>query len=169
MAKLVEAYGNDILGFPLINLDLIQYFDPMKDAKGNRAYICRGSDGERVGIVAARFVDTDDSIIIPDTTKTILVSFYLNEDGSRVEVIRFPVIAWKLSSDNGSEPIICESLPEEWCLELPRFRDGDSSTWVFPEDCTCSTWEEAMNYAYNMLKAREERIKAKREKDKSNG
>ena len=105
-------------------------------------------------------------VVVPDTAGTVIVVFIdAATEGEPAEFMRFPVLAWLITvAGKGTyayvDPIICELLPETWCIE--QRVGGDPMTWVFPEDRSFTSFDEARRYAADEIRighARAERIK----------
>jgi hypothetical protein len=100
-------------------------------------------------------------VVIPETSGTVLVGFW-DGSGDPVEVshVRYPVIGWIVTCrEHGGvddvEPIVCESLPDVWCLELRPA--GGPPVWIFVEDATVDTFEEALAIARERFMTRRQK------------
>ena len=141
MATFVEGLGNQQRGYPKINLDLVARVE----RRGSEGYgwDCFTADGDRLGAVG--FVSEHPATVIADTTGTILIGFW--PDCS----FRYPVLAWAIA-DGTAEPVICESLPDHYCLELREA--GQAVQWVFVEDRCFAVMDEAMAYGATLVQPR---------------
>lgn len=125
----VDGRGRPKEGYPKINLDHVAKLIPVRgDHGGLFAFDCHDIHGEDMGRISDIHVPDMPSTIIPDHTGTILIAGWQDKDGS-VSLTRYPVLAWRVDPTGFSgEPVICESLPEHWCLQL------STGVFVFPED-----------------------------------
>ena len=102
-------------------------------------------------------------VVIPNTSNTVLVQFFLfkDDDGSEVpEHSYHPIIAWHIkATEDGdtsfAEPIIADAMCTDpiYCLEE---HVGDHTrTWRFVHDCSFGSFEEARAYATEQFRERE--------------
>ena len=87
-------------------------------------------------------------MIIPNTTGAKLLSYCLEtDDPLELSPLWLPIIAWRIiespysgeSPNLIAEPITVEILPEHWCIANPSLNN-----FVFPENSSCETLEDAM-------------------------
>jgi hypothetical protein len=133
----VNGYGRKGEGYPKINLDLVAELRPNLESGKLDGFDCYDVHGECVGSVDAGDIPDFYSTIIPDSTGSFVLEWVDHGDGTD-SIARYPVVAWRIDhAGYSAEPIIHESLPDVWCLEL---RTG---LYVFPEDCFMETLEHA--------------------------
>lgn len=145
MTHFVSAYGNSTLGFPMINLDLVQLLKPgQKDGK-LQTFECYGADQEFIGIISSYDVPRTKCHFIPNTTQVRFLGMWLKEDGS-VGMEEMPIVGWKILDDI-SEPILPGASHEGY--KLWALTDG-SACWI-PEEYSCDTQAELLGYARESL------------------
>src|SRR5262245_55887462 len=101
---IVDGYGNKTVGYPKINLDHVVEFRPFKNDFGMIAYKCYATNGAEIGAVAGYQLKTEPSGVVADSTGTILIGFWLDNDGV-LTLCRYPVIAWSVLGTL-AEPVI---------------------------------------------------------------
>jgi hypothetical protein len=99
--------------------------------------------------------------IVVNTRDTTLIAFYDVSGEERLIVERLPVIAWRLSTytdeDDADDdyvyctPITYESYGSVWCL-FDVDPETSEESYVFVDDCTCVTHEDAYRHAQELLK-----------------
>jgi hypothetical protein len=100
-------------------------------------------------------------VIIPDTTGSMLIAFYEDDEG----IEGFPILAWRIEPPDvdrqGFMPvpiILADDLPADvWCVQTPR--RGGEHIWVFNVTggfpSTFDTWEEAERYGRQVWASRQ--------------
>lgn len=105
-------------------------------------------------------------VVVPEAAGTVLVSFWRDGD-EPAGVTRYPVLAWivtvQAQGDRAyTDPVICEALPDDpWCLEQ---RAGGEVSWIFPEDRSFASFDEARAYATETIAREHQRRQTARPK-----
>jgi hypothetical protein len=156
MAHLVEAYGNSARGFPRINLDHVASLEPVKDGNGKvEAYDAVDANGDRIGKISRHEIH-DPPATIPDHTGSMLLVAEYNEETDSPEFRRYPIVAWHVCAGEPIEPVICESLPDVWSIEL---RDkGQAYAWVAPYECYFTDYQRFCDSLLPDLRAEHEQL-----------
>jgi hypothetical protein len=126
-----------------INLDLVAELRSVRN-NGKEFYECVMANEECLGRI--RLSDLPDEFtIVPDTTNTRVVVFYIDTGGT-IGCFRYPVVAWKIINGEYAKPLICASPEGVYCLEL------SSGLFVCADgDDTYESFEEARQYAATQL------------------
>jgi hypothetical protein len=146
MPRFVQAHGNKHLGYPLLNLDHVARVREKKEEGKIPAYECFDREGHSLGTISQYEVDLADapSGIVAETSGTVLIAVW--DDFEE----RFPILAWSIASGTAT-PVICESLPEHYVLEMRL--TGEAPRWVIPEHSSFDDMAKAI------ASARDDRIK----------
>lgn len=147
MSHFVQGFGNKTIGFPLINLDLVQELRPDKDPNGKTvSYRCYNVNDELVGRISTYNVP-EKTHVIPNTQPAIrFLSIWLEDDGSLCKT-EYPIIGWVLDGTYFHEPLITESLDDFpfWCLT-------DENAWWVPNECHFTNEKYFNEYVARTLK-----------------
>lgn len=143
MATFVDAFGNQCLGYPKINLDRVSVMRQVKENGKVVAYDCENARGVTIGRVASYHVPSEDAppaTIVPETRGTFVIRYWGFE--GKLFTQRFPVIAWKVCG-SFVDAITCEmdSFSSE-VLELQE--NGKPYLWIRPGDDSFDSLESVM-------------------------
>jgi len=142
MATFEHGFGNRALGYPYINLDHVAELRP-RDGFG---FDCLDIKGNRIGSVASV---PESRAVVPNIHVDLRLVALFDPD----YVQRYPIIAWRIDGFSAI-PITYEDLDDQLtCIE---WTEGGKTSYVFPEDCICDTWESALERLKESLASRNE-------------
>ena len=159
MAHIVEAKGGSY-----INLDLVVMFGPSRpflpdDPPGLIWYTCYSRTFDALGEISlATLQDAKNSTAsyLPDTTGTILILFIDGGDldgKPLLDFIELPVIGWQFI-DGLPSPVTVEGVQEDAGGNTLQCLRTTTNQWVFPEDCTCESFDAAKETAIAHFRGR---------------
>lgn len=153
----VQLHGNQVAGFPLLNLDHVRELREVpreKEKSGvpdpHTTYNAYDATGECLGRLSGAELPLKGHAI-PNTTNVRLISFYKNADENNEITATKPqsIIGWHLPlegeylADSASGcggvgiPLTFEDPGSVWCYL-------DDDTYIFPEDYTCGSLADAV-------------------------
>ena len=152
MPHFVGGFGNKHTGYPKINLDHVARVEPIIKGEGGYGYRCFDAKGDDVGRVGD-LTEEHPQIkgLIPNIHDIVYLRFWTDTNGVGYE--RNLILAWSID-EHWATPVLCEQPGDHEVFCYEQCVHGDT-TYVFPDDCTCRTFEEARAYAGTQVDARE--------------
>lgn len=130
-----------------INLDHARYIHERRDG----SCIVRDADNGVMGEIRAADVPPNDSHIIPNTTVTSLIEFWLDQE-DKITHARYAVVAWRVNGAYVS-PLVLENNLNNVDSDIQCFeqRIGDRTSYVIDEQVV-ESFQEAQELAAQTLR-----------------
>lgn len=134
----------------LVNLDHVAFIEePHYSKESGTSWECFDIRGNGLGVLTAD-PNTTTAAIIPNNSPITALEFW--DEAGVVQYSERSILAWRIEPQEYVHPVFLGSLSDNvsYCYVE---RIGDKTEYIFPDECTLESLEEALVYASKELKA----------------